>query len=96
MVMLVHAAPETLTVTVRAANGQIIAESRDLPATDATPITRLTRRGNRIEREDTWPAENDIGQLVILAGGEVGTLVQWWHADDHSEWRWRLELSNHR
>jgi hypothetical protein len=95
-VMLVHAAPEVLTVTVRAADGAILAAGTELRATNDTPITRLSRRGDRIEREDIWPGEQDIGQLVLLPGGEIGTLVQWWNADDRSEWRWRLELYNHR
>lgn len=95
-VMLVHAAPEVLTVTVRAADGGVLAEGKDLPATDDTPITRLTRRGDRVEREDIWPGEQDIGRLVLLPGGEVGTLKQWWNAADHSEWRWQIELYNHR
>ena len=95
-VMLVHAAPQVLTVTVRDGAGHILATGQDLEANDDTPITRLTRRGDRIEREDIWPGEKDIGRLVLLAGGEVGTLKQWWHAADHSEWRWQIELYNHR
>ena len=35
------------------------------------------------------------GALVILPGGEVGTLVAWWNAADGSEWRWRVEFYNH-
>ena len=38
----------------------------------------------------------DVGRLVLLPGGEVGTLLRWWNADDHSEWRWQIELYNHR
>ncbi len=95
-VMLVHAAPPVLTATVRGADGQVLAEGKDLPATDDTPIARLTRRDNQIEREDIWPTDADLGRLVILPGGEVGTLIQWWNADDHSEWRWQIELYNHR
>lgn len=95
-VLLVHAAPELLTVTVRAAGGGVLAEGADLRATAETPIARLTRRGERVEREDIWPGEAEIGRLVLLPGGEVGALVAWWHADDRSEWRWRLELSNRR
>jgi hypothetical protein len=95
--LLAHALPEVITVTVRDAAGQVQAESQDLRATEATPIARLTRRGNQIERHDIWPSTPaDLGHLVILAGGEVGTLVQWWHAADHSEWRWQIELYNHR
>jgi len=95
-VMLVHSAPPVLTVTVQSGHGQSVAEGANLEATDDTPMTRLTRHGDRIEREDIWPEERDIGRLVLLPGGEVGTLVQWWNAPDHSEWRWQIELYNHR
>ena len=94
--MLVHAAPPVLAVAVRDARGQLVADGAELHATDDTPITRLTRRGSRIERADIWPTDDDLGRLVLLPGGEVGTLVAWWHAADHSEWRWRIELYNHR
>ncbi len=93
--MLVHAAPPVLTVTVRH-DGRVLAEGKDLEATYETPITRLTRRGDRIEREDIWPGDEELGRLVLLPGGEVGTLKQWWNAEDHSEWRWRVEFYNHR
>ena len=33
---------------------------------------------------------------MSLPGGEAGILTAWWHAPDHSEWRWQLELSNCR
>jgi hypothetical protein len=95
-IMLVHAAPPLLTVTVRSSTGQVLASARDLAQTAETPITRLTRRGDHIERADIWPGDDDLGRLVILPGGEVGTLRQWWNADDQSEWRWQLELYNHR
>jgi hypothetical protein len=94
-VLLVHAAPPVLTVTIRC-DGQTVAEGRDLEATAETPITRLTRQGVTIVREDIWPAESDLGLPVLLAGGEVGILRQWWHADDCTEWRWQIELYNHR
>jgi hypothetical protein len=94
--LIVHSAPPFLSVEVRSDDGHVLAEGTDLQATDETPMTRLTRRGNRIEREDIWPTEGDMGRLVILPGGEVGTLIQWWHAADHSEWRWQLEFYNHR
>jgi hypothetical protein len=95
-IMLVHAASPMLSVIVRNGKGQPVAEGMNLAATDDTPMTRLTRRGERVEREDIWPGEPDIGQLVLLVGGEVGTLVQWWSAPDHTEWRWQIELYNHR
>ncbi len=59
-------------------------------------MARLTVRGDRIEREDLWPEEGDLGRLVILPGGEVGGLQHWWNAEDGSEWRWRVEFYNHR
>jgi hypothetical protein len=86
-VMLVHAPTPVLSVAVRSGDGRTVAEGKDLPATDDTPITRLTRRGTRIERVDIWPGEGDLGTLVMLPGGEVGTLRAWWHADDRSAWR---------
>jgi hypothetical protein len=95
-VMLVHSAPPVLTVTVRTSDGQLLAQGIDLKATDETPMTRLTRRENNIHREDIWPTKGDIGTPVLLPGGEVGILLKWWHADDHSEWRWQIEFYNHR
>ena len=92
-ILLVHAAPKVLAVKVYDGD-TLVAQGEDLEATGDTPITRLTRRGDRIEREDIWPAAEDLGRLVLLSGGEVGTLVHWWHAPDHSEWRWQLELYN--
>lgn len=94
--LLVHAAPPLLSVTVRDAAGRVLAQGDDLAATADTPIARLRRRGARVEREDIWPDDAQLGQLVLLAGGEVGTLMRWWHAEDHSEWRWQIELYNHR
>lgn len=95
-VLLVHAAPPALSVTVRDADGRQLAVGVDLAASDDTPIARISRRGDRIERVDIWPSHADIGRLVLLPGGEVGTLTAWWHADDHSAWRWSVEFYNHR
>jgi hypothetical protein len=94
--MLVHAAPPVLSVAVRDKRGLVLAEGVDLEASDDTPIARLRRRGKRIERTDIWPTDADLEQLVILAGGEVGTLKAWWHADDKGAWRWQIELYNQR
>ena len=94
-VMLVHAAPKVLEVKVYDGD-TLAAQGKELQATGDTPITRLTRRGDRIEREDIWPGPEDIGRLVLLPGGEVGTLIQWWNAPDHSELRWQVELYNRK
>jgi hypothetical protein len=95
-VLLVHAAPPLLDVAVRNDAGRLLAEGKGLQRTADRPMVRLTIHGDRIEREDLWPAEEDVGRPVILPGGEVGLLLQWWNAADGSEWRWRVEFYNHR
>ena len=95
-VLLVHAAPESLDAAVRADDGRLLAEGKGLARTADRPMARLTIRGDRIEREDLWPEEADLGRLVILPGGEVGVLQHWWNAEDGSAWRWRVEFYNHR
>jgi hypothetical protein len=85
-----------LTVEVRSEDGKRIAFAQDLAQTADRPIARLTIKGEQITRADAWPTENDLGQLVILPGGEVGKLVSWWNAEDGSEWRWQVEFYNHR
>jgi hypothetical protein len=95
-VLWVHSAPKKLEVTVRSFDERVVAKgltSRDGPY---LPMTRLSIADGAIRREDRWPTESDLGSLVILAGGEVGTLIGWWNAEDGSEWRWRVELYNHR
>lgn len=95
-VLLVHAAPETLDVTVRSDDGRLLAQGTALPRTAERPMARLTMRGDRIEREELWPTAADIGRPVILPGGEVGMLLAWWNAEDGSAWRWQVEFYNHR
>ena len=95
-VMLVHSAPPTLNVAVRSLDGTLKAEGKDLEKTDDSPVTRLTRQGDTIVREDIWPTEEDIGRLILLPGGEAGVLLQWWNAPDKSEWRWKVEFYNHK
>jgi hypothetical protein len=95
-VLLVHAAPASLRVDVVDDAGKLLARADNLPRTDKTPIARLKRRGERIEREDIWPSAQDIGLPVILAGGEVGILTAWWNDHEQQEWRWSIELYNHK
>ena len=95
-VLLVHAPPSMLSVEVRSEDGQRLAFAENLPYTADRPIARLTIQGNSLTREDLWPTEADIGQSIILPGGEVGKLVEWWNAGDESEWRWQVEFYNHR
>ena len=95
-VLLVHAAPETLDVVVRDDEGQVLAQGSGLMRTAERPMARLTVNDGQITREDLWPEDSDMGRPVILPGGEVGILLVWWNAADGSEWRWRVELYNHR
>lgn len=95
-VVLVHSAPQTLTVNVRDGEGDLKAHGKDLKKMKDTPMARLTCAGGEVKREEIWPSEEDIGKVVILPGGEAGILMEWWNAEDHSEWRWRLEFYNHR
>jgi hypothetical protein len=94
--VLVHAAPPRLSVTVRDESGAVIAEGRRLDRRAPGPISVLTRAGATVTLEDRWPGPEDLGRVVILPGGEAGILVEWWHAEDHTEWRWRVEFYNHR
>jgi hypothetical protein len=93
--LLVHAAPPELDATVRGEDGEVLAEGRGLKRGAPGPMSHLVRQGNHIRLEDGWPTQDDMGRLVILPGGEAGILQGWWHAEDHSQWRWRIELYNH-
>jgi hypothetical protein len=95
-VMWVHAAPRKLEVTIRRWDGAVRARGEVSREGGYMPMTRLEVSGDGISREDRWPTQDDLGALVILPGGEVGTLVEWWNADDGREWRWRVEFYNRR
>ena len=58
----------------RARRGQVTRDG------DYLPMTRLSLADGGLAREDRWPTADDLGSLVILPGGEVGTLVEWWNA----------------
>lgn len=95
-VVIVHAAPERLDVDVLSDDGAVLARGRNLQRTADSPMARLTVRDGKITREDFWPSERDYGSPVILAGGEVGVLQEWWNDSEQQEWRWRVEFYNHR
>ena len=94
--LLVHAPPPRLDVTVTDDDGAVRARGRALERHEEGPMAYLVRRDGKVDLEDGWPDDDDVGRVVILPGGEAGTLVSWWHAPDRSEWRWRVEFSNHR
>jgi hypothetical protein len=94
--LLVHAAPPRLDVMVRNADsGHIIDEGYGLERLAPGPMCYLIREGGFVVLQDGWPSDDDLGRVVILPGGEAGILQEWWHADDHTEWRWRVEFTNH-
>lgn len=94
-VMLAHAMPERIDVIVTDADGAVIASGNDLWHEVSTPISRLTIKEGTIRRENFWPSADEMGLPLILPGGEIGLLTAWWNAEDHSEWRWSIELHNH-
>src|SRR4029434_9971849 len=73
-VLWVHAAPPNLSAVIREGD-EIVARGQNLKRiSERLPMTRLTRHGAEIAREDRWPTDDDLGALVILPGGEVGTV----------------------
>jgi hypothetical protein len=92
--VLLHAAPDAITVEVSDQAGRRVAFGKDLPQTLDSPMCRLRCQGGQVVREDIWPTEADLGSLVLLPGGEAGVLKQWWNAPDRREWRWQVEFYN--
>lgn len=92
--LLIHAAPDVITVEIRSKDGGRIAFTKDIKRTQESPMCLLSRDGSIIHRQDVWPGEEHIGLPVMLPGGEVGLLKSWWNAPDHQEWRWQIELYN--
>jgi hypothetical protein len=95
-VVLLHASPEAIRVEVRDEAGNRVAFADQLKRDGRYyPMTRLRKMaGGGINREDGWPQDDDIGRVVILPGGEAGTLTSWWNAADGSSWRWTTEFFN--
>lgn len=93
--LLVHAAPPLLEVVVRGEDGTVLTSGTGLERTRPGPMSYLIRDRDTIRLEDGWPTDDDLGRLVILPGGETGTLLRWWNAEDRSEWRWQVEFYNH-
>ncbi|MDP9181872.1 MAG: hypothetical protein M3P04_03720 [Actinomycetota bacterium] len=95
-VVLAHALPSRVDVVVRDESDRVVASAEGLDGEGETPMARLRLVDGAVTRESVWPTEEDLLLPVILPGGEVGVLISWWNAEDHSAWRWQLELSNSR
>jgi hypothetical protein len=92
--MIVHAPAEVLSVEVYDDDRRLIAKGKDLPRTLQSPMCLLRVEGDTVVREDVWPTDADTGTLVLLPGGEIGVLREWWNAEDRKEWRWTVEFYN--
>jgi hypothetical protein len=96
-VLWLHSAPDLLAVTVREGDDHVIARGEPLELQgEKLPMTRLTLVNDTVEREDCWPTDAHLGELVLLPGGEIGRLISWWNAPDGSSWRWQVEFENTR
>ena len=95
--VLIHAAPAQLQIEVRDEEDHLIAAGQAEREGDYSPMTMLEigEGGDELRRSEVWPDETLFGLPVLLAGGEVGLLLRWEHADDRSWWRWAVEFSNH-
>jgi hypothetical protein len=93
--VLVHAAPAQASVEVSEGGGRIVLRSDADRDGGYTPMTLLEIDGGALRRSEIWPGQEHEGLPVLLAGGEVGVLLGWQHADDRSWWRWTVEFSNH-
>ncbi|MCV2491401.1 hypothetical protein OF117_18805 [Geodermatophilus sp. YIM 151500] len=94
--VLVHAAPAQLSVSVTTDRGEVVVRGDSDRTAAYSPITLLELAPpDRVDRAEVWPDPDHVGLPVLLPGGEVGVLLAWEHADDHSWWRWSVEFSNH-
>jgi len=94
--LLVHAAPAQMSVEVRTDDDRLVARGDADRETDYSPMTVVELEGTAIRRTEIWPDDEHLGLPVFLAGGEVGILKEWQHAEDRSWWRWQVEFSNHK
>jgi hypothetical protein len=93
--VLVHAAPARMSVAVTADDDTVVARGDVDREGGYSPMTLVELGGPAIRRAEVWPDPELYGLPVLLAGGEVGLLQRWEHADDQSWWRWSVEFSNH-
>ncbi len=93
--VLIHAAPGQAGITITEGDGRIVARADLEREGDYSPMTLIERDGAQLRRREVWPDPEMFGLPVLLAGGEVGILQAWEHAEDRSWWRWSVEFSNH-
>jgi hypothetical protein len=93
--VLIHAAPAHAQLEIRDEDDHRLAGGDLERDGDYSPMTLVEILGDRVQRREVWPDEGFYGTPVLLAGGEVGILRGWQHAEDRSWWRWSVEFSNH-
>lgn len=92
---LIHAAPARAELEVRADDDAVIARGEITREGAYSPMTLVELHDGTLRRSEVWPDATFHGALVLLSGGEAGTLQSWEHAPDHSWWRWSVEFANH-
>lgn len=93
--VLIHAAPAQAQVEIIDEEDRVVARGEIERTSEYSPMTLVEMDGDTLSRREVWPDEGYYGMPVILAGGEVGILQHWEHADDRRWWRWVVEFSNH-
>ncbi len=81
-------------VEVTADDDRVVARADLDRSGEYSPMTLVSINGSTLRRSEVWPTEDLHGLPVLLAGGEVGILQSWQHAEDRSWWRWSVEFSN--
>ena len=94
--MLIHAPPPVLDAEVFDNGERLVAQGTDLRADEAAgPIDLLTVDGVRVLRSSVEPTD-ELGTVVLLAGGEIGTLMSWEWSEDRDRWRWTVRFDGGR
>lgn len=93
--ILIHAAPAKAKIEIIADDDSVVARADVERVGEYSPMTMIERDGSDLHRSEVWPSDDLYGLPVLLAGGEVGVLLAWRHADDRSWWQWSVEFSNH-
>ena len=92
--VLIHAAPANAKIEIIDAEDRVVSRADLEREGDYSPSPGRARRPGDATSE-VWPDAGFHGLPVLLAGGEVGILRAWQHAQDRSWWQWSIEFSNH-
>jgi hypothetical protein len=92
---LIHAAPARAKIEIIDDEDRLVARADLDRLGEYSPMTLVEIDGPTLRRTEVWPTDDLYGLPVLLAGGEVGILQDWQHAEDRSWWQWSIEFSNH-